>query len=88
MGADSLQFRCHIGHTYSCEQLLIEHAAHVEQLLRTSCRALVEHALLERHLAGLVRAQGFGLTADRLEHEAALLESQASGLECVLSMPG
>lgn len=82
-----VRFRCHLGHTYTGRQLLLDHSQLVERLLAASRRTLLEHVALQRRLATLVRARGFSLAAERLETEASHVERRAAELVGLLQGP-
>jgi len=47
----SLQFRCHVGHAYSPDSLLADHALSLERALWSAVRTFDEQAALLRRLA-------------------------------------
>jgi two-component system, chemotaxis family, protein-glutamate methylesterase/glutaminase len=53
-----LQFRCHVGHTYSPELLLVEKSELLEAALWSAVRTLVEKSTLTRQLAARLAADG------------------------------
>jgi two-component system chemotaxis response regulator CheB len=75
-----LGFKCTVGHEYSADSLLVEHAAARETALWTALRALREGAGLSRRLAAWARERGHPLAADRLEEEAQELDHRSDQL--------
>jgi two-component system chemotaxis response regulator CheB len=74
----SLQFRCHVGHAYSPESLLADHADGLERALWSAVRTFDERASLLRRLAKRkYHAESIGKNqgnmAKELEHKAELI---------------
>jgi two-component system chemotaxis response regulator CheB len=75
-----LQFQCRVGHRYSPESLLAQHAENVETAMWVALRSLEEHAALSKRMANHWReleseriAAGFDKRAAEAEENAALL---------------
>lgn len=60
-GGPSLQFRCHVGHAYSPESLLADHANGLERALWSAIRTFDEGACLHRRI-GAQRQQTASMT--------------------------
>ena len=86
-GGSTTHFECLIGHSFTSERLLVQHAEQVKRQLSIAARVLVEHAVLERRLAHELQVGGFGEAAVQLEREAANLEDQSTQLERLLRAP-
>ena len=71
-----VQFRCHVGHTYSPELLLVEKSEDLEAALWSAVRALVEKATLTRQLADSIRRTGDAERASAIEEQAQQTEEQ------------
>ncbi|HEX8199857.1 MAG TPA: chemotaxis protein CheB [Isosphaeraceae bacterium] len=69
-----IRFRCHVGHTASPEDLLVQKTDDLERSLWACVRTLTEKAILTRQLAALARAEGRPEAAARIEASAALDE--------------
>ena len=70
-GDGAAAYQCRIGHTFSAEQLWIEHCARRNRTLAAAARSLAENSALARDLAELSRALGRTDLAARLEEQAA-----------------
>ncbi len=77
---DLLRYECRVGHAYSAESLVAEHAEDLEQALWTALRALEEHAAIARRLADTARQAGHERSASSYieravdcEHHAAII---------------
>jgi two-component system, chemotaxis family, protein-glutamate methylesterase/glutaminase len=57
----STQFRCHLGHAYTADHLMVEQRDQLENALWSALRGLREHAALQRRM--FVRAMDSGLQA-------------------------
>lgn len=69
-GGGSDGYRCRIGHTFTPEQLWIEHSAMRNRALGAAARALAENADLARALGEQAKTLGNDMLAARLEEEA------------------
>ena len=78
----SLQFRCHVGHAYSPDSLLADHAEGLERALWSAVRTLDEQAALLRRL-GERRFQSQFYGSD-METRAAKFESDAEAIRKLL----
>lgn len=67
-----LQFRCHVGHTYSPELLLVEKSELLEAALWAAVRTLVEKSTLTRQLATRLAAEGDEARAASIMEQAEL----------------
>ena len=70
-GDGAAAYECRIGHTFSAEQLWIEHCARRNRTVAAAARSLAENSALARDLAELSRALGRTELAARLEEQAA-----------------
>jgi two-component system chemotaxis response regulator CheB len=86
-GTNGLDYQCLIGHRFSGEQLMVDHAHMVEFALAYARRMLAEHALLERKVALKIRNAGFDGVSEVLMREAQAIEAQASRFERGLGRP-
>jgi two-component system chemotaxis response regulator CheB len=68
------RFRCHVGHSYSAEMLLIDKSEALETALWSAVRTLVERATLTRQLAERLRQSGKMDEASALDQQAQLEE--------------
>jgi two-component system chemotaxis response regulator CheB len=81
--ADSLLFRCRIGHQLGLGAMLAEHGIRRRARLVAAGRQLAETAELNRRVAAWARERGHLESAERLEREALVLDEQA---ETVISL--
>ena len=65
-----LRFRCHVGHVYSAETMLVEQGDELESALWTAVRALAEKEILARRLTTRMRERGHAQSAARFEEQA------------------
>jgi two-component system chemotaxis response regulator CheB len=65
-----VEFRCHIGHRYGADTLLIQKTAQVEAAFTTALRIVKEKAMLLRQMANHARAFGDSYAAERLDAQA------------------
>jgi two-component system, chemotaxis family, protein-glutamate methylesterase/glutaminase len=73
MGTEKvMQFRCHVGHTYSPELLLVEKSETLETALWAAVRTLVEKSTLTRQLATRLAADGDAERAASVAEQAEL----------------
>src|ERR687885_3017991 len=85
--AESLRFRCRIGHELSLGAMLAEHGIRRRARLAAAGRQLAETAELNRRVAQWAREHGHPESAERLEREAAVLDEQAeAGLRLATSL--
>lgn len=87
-----LQFQCRVGHRYSPESLLAQHAENVDTAMWVALRSLEEHAALSKRMANHWRvmeseriAAGFDKRAAEAERNAELLRKVLSGNASVRS---
>jgi len=78
------RFRCHTGHSYSMESLVVEQDGKLENALWTAARVLQEKAVLRRHLADRVGKQGMSMVAADYQRQAKAAESQATVIRRLL----
>ena len=64
---DLARYRCHVGHAYTADSIVVAQASVVEAALWTAMRALEEKAELYRRLAGRSRNRGLDRLAHRFE---------------------
>ena len=62
-----VRYRCHVGHAYTADSIVVAQASVVEAALWTAVRALEERAELSRRLAGRSRNRGLDRLAKRYE---------------------
>jgi two-component system chemotaxis response regulator CheB len=67
-----IHFRCHVGHSYSPELLLVEKSESLETALWAAVRTLVEKSTLTRQLASRLRAEGDTARGDAVAEQADL----------------
>jgi two-component system chemotaxis response regulator CheB len=72
------RFRCHEGHSFSVDSLVLQQDDKLENALWTAARVLQEKAVLRRHLAQRVSQQGLTLVASDYEKQAADAEAKAA----------
>jgi two-component system chemotaxis response regulator CheB len=72
-----LRFRCHTGHAYSVESLLVEIDEAVEEALWNAVRAVDESVLFLRQIARHLADNHAGVGADRFFEKAAAAEQRA-----------
>jgi two-component system chemotaxis response regulator CheB len=78
--AEALLFRCRIGHQLSLGGMLAEHGLRRRARLSVAGRQLAETAELNRSVAQWAREHGHVAAAERLEHEALVLDEQAGAV--------
>ncbi|HEU5116332.1 MAG TPA: chemotaxis protein CheB [Isosphaeraceae bacterium] len=69
--ANSVRFRCHVGHLYEGEVLLSEQTEALEAALWTAVRTFREKSVLSTQLANRERAGGNASAAERFDEQAA-----------------
>jgi two-component system chemotaxis response regulator CheB len=79
-----LHFRCHVGHAYSEESMLVAQAQRLEAALWAAVRSLEEKAELARHLAGRSRRRGLRRSAERFEQSVEEAERGSTELRRLL----
>ena len=72
-----LRFRCHTGHAYSVESLSAEMSEKTEESLWSSIRAIEEHVILMRHVAGHLGGHENGADAEALLRRAQEMQQGA-----------
>jgi two-component system chemotaxis response regulator CheB len=85
--ADTLLFRCRIGHQLSLGAMLAEHGVMRRARLDAAGRQLAETAELNRRVAQWARERGHPESAERLEREAAVLDEQAEAVLRLATSP-
>ncbi|HEY0543911.1 MAG TPA: chemotaxis protein CheB [Pyrinomonadaceae bacterium] len=75
-----LRFRCHVGHAFSAESLVVEQSQELENALWSALRSLEEKATLTRRMAKRARERRMERAADNFEAKA---ESAARHAEVV-----
>jgi two-component system chemotaxis response regulator CheB len=77
-------FRCHVGHAYSSDSLLVRQGEALETALWTAIRALEERAALLRRLATLSEQRSLGRMVEKYTARADEVERQADIVRLVL----
>jgi two-component system chemotaxis response regulator CheB len=77
-------YRCHVGHAYSEDTMLVAQAQGLEAALWAAVRALEEKAELARHLARRSRRRGMHRSAERFEQSVEDTERGATELRKLL----
>lgn len=83
---DVVGYRCHVGHTYSLNELIDKRADEIEHALWTAIRALEEHASLNRRMAARM-VDGNGARSnlrERFERRAQDAEEKANHLRGIV----
>ena len=78
--AETLRFRCRIGHELSLGAMLAEHGIRRRARLAAAGRQLAETAELNRRVAQWAREHGHAAAAERLAQEAVALDEQAEAV--------
>lgn len=78
------RFRCHVGHAYSGESLLVEQANSLEAALWVAVRALEERAALLERMCTRAEESGGRMSARRFKEQAGEAERQADVVRQVL----
>jgi two-component system, chemotaxis family, protein-glutamate methylesterase/glutaminase len=73
-----MRFRCHEGHSFSVDSLVLQQDDKLENALWTAARVLQEKAVLRRHLAERVGQQGLSLVASDYQKQAEDAEAKAA----------
>ena len=71
-----MRYRCHIGHAFSADSLLLEQTEAVEQALESGLRAVEEKAATLRRLADSFAGK-FAVLETQYREEAKRLDDQA-----------
>ncbi|MFO0930209.1 MAG: chemotaxis protein CheB [Gemmataceae bacterium] len=79
-----VSFRCHVGHVYAADALLVDKTEVLEAALWTAVRMFKEKAILSHQLAAGRQAEGNRAAAERLEEDARLAERQAAVIQTCL----
>lgn len=79
-----VQFRCHVGHVLSGEDLLQDQAQALEASLWRAVRLLEDHRNLARQMGREARDRGLSDLADRLEGLARRTEPQSRSLQQII----
>lgn len=72
-----IDFRCHIGHRYAADTLLVQKTAQVEAAFAVALRVVKEKIMLLRQMANHSRAFGDSGAAERLDAQADIDEAHA-----------
>jgi two-component system, chemotaxis family, protein-glutamate methylesterase/glutaminase len=83
-GGGFFHYRCHVGHAYSEETMLMAQAQGLEAALWTAVRTLEEKAELARHLARRSRRRGMHRSAERFERSVDDVERGSTELRKLL----
>jgi two-component system chemotaxis response regulator CheB len=79
-----LRYRCHVGHSYSADSLLVENADLLESALWTAIRALEESASLARRMAHRALSENNPLAAAQFDERAASQALRAAAVRQLL----
>jgi len=79
-----LRYRCHIGHGYTAETLMVAQGEKLEDALWSALRALEEIAGMRRRMANRARSGGWDIMARNYAEQAALAETRAGVVRSVL----
>jgi len=79
-------FRCHVGHAYAAESLLVQKSEELETALWASVRLLREKAALTKQTAMRTLAMGNAEMAERIEEQASLDEQHAEVIRGLLEI--
>jgi two-component system chemotaxis response regulator CheB len=79
-----LHYRCHVGHAYTADSLVVGQDTSVEEALWTALRTLDETAALRRRLANEARGRKMAHLAAGYESRAHLIEQRAGVIRKVL----
>lgn len=79
-----IRYRCRIGHGYTADTLLADHAEQLEAALWTALRALEEHGALARRMAGSATERGRTHAASLFTEQSMDAERHASIIRGVL----
>jgi two-component system chemotaxis response regulator CheB len=81
-----VRYRCHVGHTFSEESLLVEQSNAVESALWAAVRVLEEKAALTSRMAAKAKKDSFSRSARRFSDQAENAERSADIIrELILS---
>ncbi len=83
-----LRFRCRVGHAYSGQSMLAEHAESLEDSLWAALRALEESAALARRLSGAAQRNNRPHSAAQFQGKAAEREHHAAQIREILLKSG
>jgi two-component system, chemotaxis family, protein-glutamate methylesterase/glutaminase len=79
-----LRFRCRVGHAYTSQSLIADHAEALESALWVALRTLEESISLSRRMATRAREDGHVLSAERFDERAEETEQHADAIRLVL----
>jgi len=80
----ALRFRCHVGHSYSPELLLVDKSEELETALWSAVRTLIERAMLTRQLAQRLRQIGQVQESIALEEQAQVEDEHVAMIRDVI----
>jgi len=78
------RFRCHTGHAFTKDALVVAQNEHLEQALWSAVRLMEEKANLYRHLSTRRKAQGHFNSAVEYDQSAATLDDEVVELKRIL----
>jgi two-component system chemotaxis response regulator CheB len=79
-----LRFRCHVGHAFSADSLMVEQSERLEEALWSAVRALEEKVALAYRMAARSRQRNDMRAAGLFEKRAQITDQQAATLRQVL----
>ena len=79
-----LRFRCHVGHGYTADSLLVDQRAGLDDAFWSALRALEEHSMLRRRMAEFALLSGRQREAKDHERDARNTERRASEIRRIL----
>jgi two-component system, chemotaxis family, protein-glutamate methylesterase/glutaminase len=81
---DALRYRCRVGHSFSMQTMLAEHAEMLEDAFWVALRTLEESASLSKRLAERARSRGQQRSAEHFEDQVAAAQERARLLRDVI----
>ncbi len=82
------RYRCHLGHLYSPESLVVEHSQRLEEALWAALRTMEEQASVYRTMAARARKRGHEQSAGRYERRAEDAHERAGIILQAISFKG
>jgi two-component system chemotaxis response regulator CheB len=79
-----LRYRCHIGHGYTAETLMVSQGERLENALWSALRVLEETAEMRRRMAERARKGGWTVMAPHYDEQAEFAEARAALVRSVL----